>query len=123
MKNARDHCENKNVVAQGTNEKIKGADETNGDHHGQNERKDCQPRQNDEQNVPRKAQGRDLVALCTTMKITPVEDTKDAGESDVDEAPLKECIGDKSMEQETVSFRLIYLKWAMDRWGAQTNIL
>ena len=50
------------------------------------------------------------MALCTTMKITPAEDTEDAGESDVDEAPLKECIGDKSIEQETVSFRFIYLK-------------
>ena len=29
------------------------------------------------------------------------------------ETPLKECIGDKSMEQETVS-RYIYLKRAMD---------
>ncbi len=48
------------------------------------------------------------MALCATKKITPVEDTEDAGESDIDGAPLKECIGDKSMEQETVSFRFIY---------------
>ena len=38
------------------------------------------------------------------------------------ETPLKECIGDKSMEQETVS-RYIYLKQAMDWWGARTNII
>jgi hypothetical protein len=44
------------------------------------------------------------VALCATKKITPTGDTKDAGESNVDGAPLKECIRDKSMEQETVSF-------------------
>ncbi len=49
------------------------------------------------------------MALCTTKKITLAEDTKDSGESNVDGAPLKECIGDKSMEQETVSFRFIYL--------------
>ncbi len=56
------------------------------------------------------------MALCATKKITPVEDTEaeDAGESDIDGAPLKECIRDKSMEQETVSFRCIYLKRAMD---------
>ncbi len=54
------------------------------------------------------------MALCATKKITPVEDTEDAGESDIDGAPLKECIGDKSTEQETVSFRFIYLKRAMD---------
>ena len=62
------------------------------------------------------------MALCATKKITLAEDTEDAGESDVDGASLKECIGDKSMEQETVSFRFIYLKRAMDRWGARTNI-
>ena len=49
-------------------------------------------------------------ALCGTKKITPVEDTGDAGESDIDGAPLKECIRDKSMEKETLSFRFIYLK-------------
>ena len=33
------------------------------------------------------------MALCATKKITPVEDTEaeDAGESDIDGAPLKEC--------------------------------
>ncbi len=55
------------------------------------------------------------MALCATKKITLAEDTEDAGESDVDGASLKECIGDKSMEQETVSFRFIYLKRAMNR--------
>jgi hypothetical protein len=29
----------------------------------------------------------------------------------------------KEMEQETMSFRFIYLKQAMDRWGARTDIL
>ena len=28
----------------------------------------------------------------------------------------------EEMEQETVSFRFIYLKRAMDRWGARTDI-
>jgi len=28
----------------------------------------------------------------------------------------------EEMEQETVSFRFIYLKQAMDRWGARTDI-
>ena len=46
-------------------------------------------------------------AVKSSKKITPAEDTEDAGESDIDGAPLKECIGDKSMEQETVSFRFI----------------
>jgi len=55
------------------------------------------------------------VALCATKKIILAEDTKDAGESDVDGASLTECIENKSMEQETVSFRCIYLKRAMNR--------
>jgi hypothetical protein len=29
----------------------------------------------------------------------------------------------KEMKQETASFRFIYLKRAMDRWGARTDIL
>ena len=55
-------------------------------------------------------QRRELVAICATKKRTPSGDTDDAGESDIDGAPLKECIGDKSMEKETLSFRFIYLK-------------
>ncbi len=60
------------------------------------------------------------MAICMTKKRTPSEsgDTDDAGESDIDGAPLQACIGDKSMEKETLSFRFIYLKRAMDRWGA-----
>ncbi len=37
----------------------------------------------------------------------------------VNDFKLAGCIRDKSMDQETVSFRFIYLKQAMDRWGAR----
>ena len=33
-------------------------------------------------------------ALCGTKKITPVEDTGDAGESDIDGAPLKKNVSE-----------------------------
>ena len=72
---ARNHCGKKNVVAQVTKEKIKGADETNGDHYGQKWEKGL-PKANWWANVRKKVQWRELVALCVTEKITLTEDIR-----------------------------------------------